>query len=336
MIGDLLGSLGGGFAGLLIPNKAGKYYKRGLKEYEGIDLPEYDYSALAPYLQQMAAEYDPTTYQANQLPGAQNLQDSPELRTSQLKALQRLEQVAQEGLPEQDRLIANEIRQSMAKAHRGTTNAALEELAARGRLGGGTELRARLGAGQQAAEMGRGMGSSLAQQGIQNRLNAIMQSGNLSGDIRAQDVDTTRQAAEIINRYNLAGAQLGAQIGLANANTTNQGKLYTAQQLNQNQAANANTQNQFMQRNQEYGNAMRGQGFQNAMQKAGALSGAAGQYGQYLDAERQGKINAIAGIGKGVGGIGDSILSFYTGGMSGMGGMGGAAGPSMGGMGYYF
>jgi hypothetical protein len=318
MIGDLFGALGGGAATFLLPNDAMKYYKKPIQLYEGTETPEYDMDALAPYLQQMVAQYDPSTYQGEPLPGVSNLSDSPELRTSQLKALKRLEQVAGEGLPEQDRLIANEIQQAMLGGHRRTTNAALEDLAARGRLGGGTELRARLAAGQQAAEMGRGMGSDLQRQGISNRLNAIQQSGNLSGDIRAQDVDTTRQAAEIINRYNLAGAQMAQQSGLANAQMMNQGKLYNAQTQNQNQAANAQMQNQFQMRNQDTKNALLGRGYQDTMQKNAALSGAYGNYGSALDAERAGRINAIAGIGKGVGSIGDSILSFYGGGMGGL------------------
>ncbi len=80
-------------------------------------------------------------------------------------------------------------------------------------------------------------------------------------------------------------------------------------------ANNVNTQNQFLLGNRDNTNQMKQRGFQDQMQKAGALSGAASQYGGYLDAERQG---AIAGIGKGVGGVGDSILSWYGGGMGGL------------------
>jgi len=314
MIGESLGALGAGIGGLLIGGGGMDEYKKALEVIKAVQEPNFDKSKITPEQWKLVAQYKPEIYRQEAPEEVKNLVDTPAMKQAQYKALGQLQEIADKGLGEADRLAAIEAQNAMQmQQHRGSESM-LQDLAARGRLGGGSELRARLASGQQAAELGRGMGSDLQKQAIQNRLNAIMQSGNLAGEIRGQDVDTSRQAAEIINRYNLANRQLAAQTGLQNAQSQNQANLWNAQNAQNTANQNTQTANQFKVYNQQYPNQMNQQEFQNSMNKAGALSGAYNQYGWAKDAERQGKINALAGIGQGIGGLGDTAFSAYSGG----------------------
>jgi hypothetical protein len=319
MLGEAFGSIGAGVGNLVIGGGGLDQYRKALEVIKAVQEPTFDTSKLTPEQWKVVAQYAPDLYQEKAPEEVKNLVDSPAMQQAQYKALGQLQEVADKGLGEADRLAAIEAQNAMQMQQRRGTESALQDLAARGRLGGGTEMRARIGAGQQAAEMGRGMGSDLQRQAIQNRLNAITQSGNLAGEIRGQNVDTSRQAAEIINRYNLANRQLSAQTGLQNAQMQNQANLWNAQ--NQQNTGNQNTQlaNQFKMYNQQYPNQMNQQAFQNAMGKANALSGAYNQFGWAKDAERQGKINALAGIGSGIGGLGDTVIGGGGGGGGGLG-----------------
>lgn len=309
-----LGALAGGIAVL-----GGVGGKGGMPQYQEIlqlarDLQaqDFDTRALAAAKLQQVAQVNPALYQAIVPQGYQGINEDPAMKEAQLRSLAGMERVAQEGLTSEDKVLAGEAQRAMQTAQTRGINASLQNLAERGKLSGGSELQARLAAGQQSAEMGAQFGGDLQKLAIQNQLNAMGEASQMAGGVRGQDLTAQQAAAQIANRFNEFVSNMQNQAAQNNAQNTQQARMANAQNAqgiaNQNQMLDY--QNRV--RNQEYGNATKQQVWENDLSKYGAMTGALTQWGRARDAEKQGKINAITGIGQGVGAIGDFAGSYGT------------------------
>ena len=99
----------GGLIGLLDKGRGGKRYDKDILElYGDLDLPEYVIKDLIAAQIPLTGLMSPEQWEAA-LPGDPSLiADSPEMRAEQVQAISGLREISEEGLPEADRLAAEE------------------------------------------------------------------------------------------------------------------------------------------------------------------------------------------------------------------------------------
>lgn len=226
---------------------------------------------------------------------------NPELVKAQMQALSALKNITQTGMTSADRARLNQIQQQMATQEQGQRQAIMQNYAQRGLAGSGNELLAQLTNAQNAANQANQSGLNVAANAQQNALSALGQYGGMAGQMNQQQFGQnaqTAQAADLMNRFNIQN-QLGQQQrNVQNQNVAGQFNLQNKQNI-MNQNTGLYNQDRLLQRQGEE------QMFQNAMQKANALSGAqrwgADQYGGLANQIAQSWTNT----GKGIGGIAD-------------------------------
>lgn len=314
MLADALGGLGGAVGNLAVLFGAagddGQSYRQQAADlFRGIQLPNLDDSSIAdPVLREVAAR-QAVTYDPRIVGGPQLVKEDPRIRGSQLQDLAFLNQVRDQGLTEQDRILADQAQRSLAQEHTRANEATLRNLAARGRLGGGSELAARAMAGQQASEMARGMGQDLASLAVSNRLQGAQMGSSLASNLRLQDLTAEQSRSDAITRHNELMTALFSQ-----ANRDNAGAQERAQAANvaaRQGRADQNVMNRFGNQvgNQNRRNEIRQQGFQNQLARANGQAGALGALGQGQDARQAARAGSLrsfgTGIGQGVGGAFD-------------------------------
>ena len=309
-----LGALGGGIAvlgGLGGEGGMGTYQDI-VKLWQDLESPDFDTRQIAAAQLKQVAEVNPALYQATVPDGYQGIADSPDMRASQERALQGRERVSREGLPAEDKILANQAGQAVQGAHQRGVEAAIQNMAERGKLSGGSELAARIGAGQQSATLAGQLGADLQKLSIGNRQQALGQVGDVAGSIRGQDLTAQDRAAQIANRFNEFVSTLKNQALSQNAQNTQQARMANASTANDLAMRNAMNAQQMRIRGQEYPNQLAQQQFGNEVTKLGGLTQSMQQLAWAKDAEKAGRERAIAGIGTGIGAAGDFAGSYGT------------------------
>jgi hypothetical protein len=166
------------------------------------------------------AETDPSAYE-----GAQA---DPALVTAQRAVLERLmREGATDGLDRSERVGLSQAQQQIGRQERGSREAILQSMAARGMGGSGSELAAALTNQQGSADRSADMGASAAAAARQRQLAALSQSGQLSTTARGQDFGekaTRAGGVDAVNRFN-AAARLN-KAGMVAGMRTGQANLY--------------------------------------------------------------------------------------------------------------
>lgn len=216
-----------------------------------------------PELYAQVAELNPEIEAAQTLgPSAvEDISVDPRLKQAQMNALNKLIEIGDAGgLTAQDKARLAQIEDQAKADLQGQTGAIQQNLATRGLSGGMSEMVARNLAAQGAANRQAQSGMQVAADAEQRALNAIMQSGQLGGQIGAQDYQqqaNLAQARDVINKFNLTNLQdvnqrniaarnaaqasnIGAKQQVANQNVglKNQAQQYNTQVLPQQQFAN--------------------------------------------------------------------------------------------------
>lgn len=248
-----------------------------------------------PELYQQVATLNPEIESAVTLGPSEmgGIATDPALRQAQLKALSKLQEVGDAGgrdaqfMADQARL-ESDVNTNL----QGQQGAIMQNMATRGMSGGGSEMVARQMAAQQASNKQAQMAMDLNAQAQQRALQAIMQGGQLGGQMQSQDFSQAAQkaqAADAISRFNAQNLQ---QVNSNNVNTKNQ-----AQQWNATGAQNTANQNTGLRNDaQQYNANLAQQNFNNQMSRA---TGVANQYNNMANAknqERAGDMQLIGGI----------------------------------------
>ncbi len=155
------------------------------------------------------------------------IQEDPSYKNAQKQALQFLQQRSDTGLGAEETAAFNALRKEAAKEAEGRRQQILQNMAARGMSGSGAELAAQLSSSQAADEQLSAGGDRLAAEAAKNALSAMMQSGQLAGQLRGQDFDvasTKARAEDELKRFNVSN-QISRQ-------TRNLGQLNEAQIAN--------------------------------------------------------------------------------------------------------
>lgn len=268
------GALAGGAAGYLLgsDDKSGDTLAEQLKAARDIPLPVLQ--KYYPELYQQVVKLNPELEKVTNLaPSAmQGIATDPALKQAQLAALGKLQQIGSAGgrdaqfMADQARLEGDSNAQLQ-----GQEGAIMQNLAARGLSGGGSELVARNMAAQNASNKQAQMAMDLNAQAQQRALAAIQQSGQLGGQIQAQDFSQQQakaQAADAISKFN---AQNQQEVQNNNVNTQNNAQQWNAQSQQTTANNNVNLNNQAQQSN----NSLSQQQYDNQMKKLGLENGAA-------------------------------------------------------------
>lgn len=247
-----------------------------------------------PELYKQVAQLNPEMLAAQTLgPSAmEQVKQSPELKQAQINALLKLQQIGQGGMSAEDQARLAEIESGVNRNLKAQTGAIQQNLATRGLSGGMTELVSRQLAAQEAANREAQLGLDVKAQAEQRALNAIMQSGQLGGQIGAQEFNQAAQVAQakdIINKFNTQNLQ---NVQQANIEARNQ-----AQAANQQAAQNVANQNVGLSNEaQKYNLALPQQNYANQMARATGQTQALSDIAKTEAANRAAQNQLIGGL----------------------------------------
>jgi len=201
----------------------------------------------------------------------------PRLRQAQMSALSQLQDITEQGgLSSADRGRLQQIGSEEAAASRGARESIMQNAQARGVGGSGLELANQMSSAQDSATRRSQRDFDVAGMAQQGALSAIMNSANLGGGIRGQDVGEQQRVAQARDAMSQFNAQNQNQNAQNNTNARNQAaerNINTRQGLE-----NANTQ---IANNQKTYNA------EAPMRRLGVMSGmASGQAGTFSDSAK--------------------------------------------------
>lgn len=301
---DVGGGIGGAIGGI-IALATQKGLPRELREiislWRNLQRPDFDMSQLTAPQLSVVAEVAPQFYDAFIQGEVAVPEDQPGIRGAQVRALDQLERVRQEGLPLSERLAAEDQQRALATEAMRTQGSILRQLAERGRAGGGTELALRMAGAQQSSELARGMGSDLAQQAAQNRIQAAYGVGELGRGIRAQDIALSEAKAQHINRFNEMVSQLRTRAAMDAAAARERAQAYNVGTRQRIADTNPFARYETSLANLTRRNQLRQQAFGNEVTRLGGLSGALQEKANAEIAREMARQQNITAIGQGVG-----------------------------------
>jgi len=150
--------------------------------------------------------------------GKTNLSDiqlDPTNLDAQRAALAQLGDISQGGLTLQDKVNLLDIQNEVARQDAARQGAIQQNMAERGMGGGGAELAQRLMAQQAGSDRAANDSRNVAAMAQQRALDAIMQRGQLGGQMRMQEYGIASDAAaaqDAINRFNAGQRQEGQRV----------------------------------------------------------------------------------------------------------------------------
>lgn len=176
--------------------------------------------------------------------------EDPRMRNAQADALARYEQLAREGMSDEDKAALYGIQKTQEKNVRAQREGIERQMLMRGTYGSGLGLAMQLQGAQDENELAAMQGMDVLAQSSANRRNALAGYAGLAGDIRQQDFGqfaTRAQALDDMSRYNednafryeMANADFDLRAKLANqdsqlrARLANQATDLQAQMANQ-------------------------------------------------------------------------------------------------------
>jgi hypothetical protein len=283
-------------------------YKKVVDLWNAIQQPNFDPSKLSAPELKMVAQMAPEVYDAKVPAELKTAQDSPEMRQQLGNSVAAYNDIAQNGMPVEQRLAAQEAQDATRQAYRQGIEASMQDLRSRGMAGSGAETALRLGAGQQAANMGAQQSSDLTRQAIAERLQALKSGSDLAAQTRGQDVALSQSQADDYNAFHRFVSEMDTQAARDAAASRAQAQQYNVG--TQQNLANQNSLNKYQvaEGNLNRWNQLQQQQYGNQLEKVQGQSNAYNTLGFAKDAEKVGKIKAAAGIGQGVGSLGDSVL----------------------------
>lgn len=274
MIGGLTDFISGGAFG-----SAKDSANKGVEAYRDIDLPTAE--ELQFQLSELVNNGNLTPEQAQAImqdsSALNNITLDPKLKQAQMEALAQLQDIGQnKGLTAMDRAQLAQIQSDEATQARGAREAILQNAQARGMGGSGMEMLAQMQNAQDAATRQSARDTSVAGMAQQRALQAIQSAGQLGGQIQGQDFEQQARIAaanDAINQFNTANKN---QAMMQNVGAANDAQKFNLAKEMEVRKANTDIKNQQAQ----VGANARQQVAQNALNKAGGVSGAYGNVAQ--------------------------------------------------------
>ena len=257
---------------------------------------------MIPQLENFVLSGEMTPDQANaylvEQSAAMGVKPPRELVEKQYETLNQLQRIGTEGgLTAMDKAQLEEIRGQVAADEKAARGALQQQAAERGITGSGMELAGRMMAQQGAAERGSKMATDVAALAQKRAMDALAQTGQLSTNMRGQDVQEQMDRANALDAIAKFNAQMKGQTELANVDARNRA-----------QAANLAAKQDILNRNVEQRNAQRmmpitfaQQDYENKQKQLAGLrdvAGMQGQAGQAFGNQASAQLNAAAELAK--------------------------------------
>jgi hypothetical protein len=221
------------------------------------------------------------------------ISSDPALKAAQLEALQGLQDITNGGgLTAADRSQLNRIASEEQSKERGSREAILQNAQQRGVGGSGLELLAQLQNQQSSADRQSQRGLDVAATAQERALQALQQSGNLSGQMRSQDFNEQAQVAQAKDAINQFNAQNRQQVNLSNVTSRNNAQALNLSEKQRISDANATTSNT----QQQYNKQLAQQDFENKYKKAGGTAGAYQNQAALLTQQGQASQQMVGGL----------------------------------------
>jgi hypothetical protein len=321
-IGDLLGGAIGGLASAGDQNEARKALAKALKEIDAIgagpDLAKQifykEFKSAGVLTPEIEKAVDQTVSKTAQI------QEDPAFKKAQMGALSAIQQRGRTGFTPEEMAQLRQERATAERSAEAKRQQILSGLRARGALDSGAGVAAQLQSADELAAQQSMLSDQSSAMAGQRALSALMQSGQLAGQVRGQEFDIARTKAgaeDEMNRFNVTNKMAQEQRRVERENQARQYNLAQQQQLmNMNvQQQNAELLRQRQAQQQMYDNEVR-----RRQLRSQAQMGKAGQFQQQAAATQK----TWGDIGSGLGSGGMAL--YGMGAFDGAGAAGGAGG----------
>lgn len=272
--------------------------KKAAEEFQKIDVPE---QKQAIYEQlKSSGDFTPEMEKEIITPDSEfaKMKADPEMVAAQKGALAQLQALGESGgVDAMDKANIEQARQRYAAEGASQQAGVQESMARRGIGGSGLELAQRQMAGQNAANQMANMEAQTQGEARRRALQAMVQGGQMAGDIRGQDVNEQARKAQAIDDLNKFRTQNQIAMQTRNVGATNEAGLRNLNEANRVQSGNVGIVNQQQDVNRTAGDRTFGQQIQKAGGVANALGGQATAAGQ----QAQATSNMWGGLASGIG-----------------------------------
>lgn len=294
-LSDLLGGILGGNAGKEEMGQSTSMAKQAVEQMRALKIPEIEIQKIILQNPELAGMLE-----AEQVDGSalEQVSVDPRMRQAQMKALEELSGLAQQGLGAEDRAAFNQLQRESAAQAQAQSQQVLQNAAARGTLDSGSTVMAQLMAGQGAANRSQQAGEEMAAQAAAARRAALGQYAGMSSDMANQNFSQKAQVANA--RDNISQFNAQQRTG---ANQTN---LQNKQNIENQRASNANQQ-------EIYNKQLIQQKYQNEVQKAGGVAQQMNNLGNIYAGQGQAAAQGQAQMMGSLVGAGSSIGAAYAG-----------------------
>jgi hypothetical protein len=291
---------GGTIGALTNKSKASGILEKGLKEYEGINVPTQE--EMMYQIDQLVQQGIITPDEAREIqadPSAyEKIISDPRFKQAQLDALTQLQTIGKEGgITPEERANLAQIQDELGTALRGEREATIQSAQERGVAGSGLELASRLGAGQAATQAASRAAVDTAAQARARALEAIQGAGSMAGQMGTQEFNQAAQKAAAIDAINKFNATNKQQTEMTNVAARNRAKEMNLTEKQRIADANKAMENE----KRKYEAQLPQTEYENKMTKAAGISGEYGKLAEAEEAKRE-RLDRIFGTLIGAGG----------------------------------
>lgn len=251
-IGTAIGAVGGLLGGLFSGGPDAEEQMAALQQeamdaIKNVDIPKLQ--QLQVQLQSyreagmLTPELEQTVYAPESLMGG--VSTDPRLKDAQMSALSSLQGISKGGLNMSDASMLDQIRRTSANQEHAKEQQILQDMQQRGQGGSGAELAAKLSSSQNAANNAGSQSLQVGATATQRALEALMNSGQLGGQMRSQEFgeqSQKAQAQDVINQFNTRNRQAVIGQNVQAQNTAQAANLGNKQDIMNKNTTTANQQ----------------------------------------------------------------------------------------------
>lgn len=292
------GAIAGGIENANAREKANRLIQDSVNELKGIGIPPEEALKLSLERYRSAGVLTPEM-EKDILQGSSefgNISTDPRLQDAEMAALDELRRTGEAGgLRASDKARLNEVMGEVSQAERGSREAILMDAAQRGASTGGGVLAAQLANQQGAAQRANSGGLQIAGQAQDAALQAILQSGQLGGQIQGRQFEQQAQKARAQDMINQMNTEAMRGVQQRNVGGRNEAQKYNLGQQQGIMDKNVDIGNM----EQQYNKNLSQQTFENQMKRQAAINNArSGQATNVIDAGKS-TAQMYGGIGSG-------------------------------------
>ena len=272
-VGGPWGAAIGGVGGYLLgsDDESGAIYDKMFNLAQSIPLPELKEYYPEQYAQvvRMNPDFENTVTLGQSEMGS--ITTDPRLKQAQMSALSKMQNISDAGGRDAQFLAdSNRVQSDINTNLKGNQDAIMQNLATRGMSGGMSEMVNRQMATQGAANRQAQMDMDLNAQAQQRALSALMNGGQMAGQMESQSFNQQAQkaqATDAISRFNAANKQ---QVMGSNTDRANDAQLWNATGAQSTADKNVGGKNDAF----KYNNSLKQDNFNNELSKIGMANNA--------------------------------------------------------------